>query len=144
MHCDGQRMKRLVPGTSALRRSTHETRQTQQRETRETTNGAVMRGWRNKTGNLIEFVWFKTTYRRPQFTGTCVKTRGVRLHRIRDLKQYYFNSNHSANLSFMGNGEWGVRAGGLQDTHHRQPCTPLLQLSRTGRALLKEETDRSR
>ena len=28
----------------------------------------------------------------PQFTGTCVRHGGVRFHRIRDLKQYHFDS----------------------------------------------------
>ena len=51
-----------------------------------------MRGWRNTVGRLIEFVWPKKACCRPWFTGTCVKTRGVRFHRIRDSKQYYFNS----------------------------------------------------
>ena len=31
-------------------------------------------------------------YHRPNFTGVCVKSRGVWFHRIRDLKQYNFNS----------------------------------------------------
>ena len=29
---------------------------------------------------------------RPQYTGICVNNRGVRFYRIRDFKQYYFNS----------------------------------------------------
>ena len=28
------------------------------------------------------------TYHEPQLTGICVKSRGVRFHRIRDLKRY--------------------------------------------------------
>ena len=34
----------------------------------------------------------KKTYHGPQFTGTSVKSRGVRFHRIRDFKQYHFDS----------------------------------------------------
>ena len=49
-------------------------------------------GWRNTVGNLIEFAWLKKTYHGPQFTGICVKNRGVRFHRVRDFQQYYFNS----------------------------------------------------
>ena len=52
---------------------------------------ASLRGWRNTVGNLIEIFWLKNAYDGPQFTGTCVKHRGVRFHRIRDFKQYYFN-----------------------------------------------------
>ena len=51
-----------------------------------------LRGWRNTIGNLIEFFWLKKQHRGPQFTGICVKDRGVRFHRFRDLKQYDFNS----------------------------------------------------
>ena len=50
------------------------------------------RGWRNTVGNLIDIFWLNKTYHGPQFTGICVKRRGVRFHRIRDFKQYYFNS----------------------------------------------------
>ena len=52
----------------------------------------LLRGWQNTVGNLIEIFWLKNNYRGPQFNGTRVKHRGVRFHRIRDLKQYYFNS----------------------------------------------------
>ena len=52
-----------------------------------------MRGWRNTVGSLIEiFLADKQNYRRPRFTDMRVKKRGVRFHRIRDLRQYYFNS----------------------------------------------------
>ena len=51
---------------------------------------SLMRGWRNTVGNLIEFVWLKQAYRRPHAIGTGVKHRGVRFHRIRDVKQYYY------------------------------------------------------
>ena len=40
----------------------------------------------------IEISWLKKTNHRPHFTGTCVNTRGVWFHRIRNFKQYYFNS----------------------------------------------------
>ena len=52
----------------------------------------IVRGWRNTVGNLIELFWLKQTYHGPQFTCICVKNRWVRFHRIRDFKQYYFNS----------------------------------------------------
>ena len=52
-----------------------------------------VRGWRDTVGN-IELVQLKKTYHRLQVTGTCVNNQGVRFHRIRDLKQYYFNSNY--------------------------------------------------
>ena len=48
--------------------------------------------WRNTVGNLIEFVWLKKAYHSPQFTGICGENRGVRFHRIRDVKQCLFNS----------------------------------------------------
>ena len=50
----------------------------------------VLGGWHNTVGNLIAFVWLKKTCHGPQ-TGTCVKHRGVRFHRIRDFKQYGFS-----------------------------------------------------
>ena len=49
-------------------------------------------GWRNTVGDLIESFGTPTTHRGPQFTGMIVKHRGVWFHRIRDFKQYYFNS----------------------------------------------------
>ena len=53
----------------------------------------LLRGWRNTVGNLIEICWgSKKAYRRPCVIGICVKNRGVRFHRIRDFKQYYFSS----------------------------------------------------
>ena len=52
----------------------------------------LLRGWRNTAGNLIEFFLLKHTYHRPQFIVICVSNGGVRFHRIRDFKQYYFNS----------------------------------------------------
>ena len=51
---------------------------------------ARMRGWRNTVGSLIESAWLKKTYRGPQSTGMCIKTRGVQFHRVRDFKRYYF------------------------------------------------------
>ena len=36
--------------------------------------------------------YYHRYYHRPQFTGTCVKHRGVQFHRIRDFGQYNFNS----------------------------------------------------
>ena len=51
-----------------------------------------MRGWRHTVGSLIDICWFKQTYQGAQFTGIRVKRRGVLFHRIRDLKQYLFNS----------------------------------------------------
>ena len=36
--------------------------------------------------------WVKKTYHGPQCTSICVNNRGVRFHRIRDVKHYYFNS----------------------------------------------------
>ena len=53
---------------------------------------ASTRGWRNTVGNLIEISWPKINNKRHHVTGICVKDRGVQFHRIRDLKQYYFNS----------------------------------------------------
>ena len=38
--------------------------------------------------DLIEMSWLKDNNRQDRFTGVCAKTRGVRFHRIRDLKQY--------------------------------------------------------
>ena len=52
----------------------------------------LSRGWQNTVGNLIEFVWLKEPNHGPRFTGTCVKHKGVRFHRVRDFKQSYFNS----------------------------------------------------
>ena len=52
----------------------------------------ILRGWRNTVGNLIEIGWLEKACHGPQFTGTCVKHRGVRFRRIRDFKQYCFNS----------------------------------------------------
>ena len=41
-------------------------------------------------GDLIEFVWLKQACHGPQLIeGTCVKNRGVQLHRIRDVKQHW-------------------------------------------------------
>ena len=37
-------------------------------------------------------VWAQKTYHRPHFAGKCVKKRGVRFHRTRDFKHYYFDS----------------------------------------------------
>ena len=51
-----------------------------------------MKGWRNAVGNLIECLRLRKTYQGPLFTGACVKHSGVRFYRIRDFKQYYFNS----------------------------------------------------
>ena len=51
-----------------------------------------LRGRRNTVGNLIEICWLKKAFHGPQFTGTCVKHRGVRFHRVRDVKQHYFSS----------------------------------------------------
>ena len=59
-----------------------------------------LRGWRNMVGNLIEFFWNRKTYHRPHFTGMSVKSRGVRFHRIRDFKRYYFQQ-YSANISLL-------------------------------------------
>ena len=58
-----------------------------------------LRGLPNMVGNLIEIVWLKKAYREPQFTGICEKNRGVRFHRIRDVKQYYFSSSSSSSSS---------------------------------------------
>ena len=51
------------------------------------------------TESLAEYGWephrdllAQQMYRRPPFTGICVKHRGVWFHRIRDFKHYYFNS----------------------------------------------------
>ena len=52
----------------------------------------TVRGWQNTVGNLIELFWLKNKYYGPQFTGACVQNSGLRFHRIRDFKQYYFNS----------------------------------------------------
>ena len=48
---------------------------------------------------LVEYSWRphqvfvdQQTYRGPQFTDLCVNSTSVRFHRIRDFKQYYFNS----------------------------------------------------
>ena len=49
------------------------------------------RGWRNTVGGL-ESVWLKKAYDGPQFADRCINNKGVRFHRIRDFKQYYFNS----------------------------------------------------
>ena len=51
-------------------------------------------GWRNTVGDLIEFFLGQ----RQPITGLnvlvyyCMKNRGVRIHRMRNFKQYYFNS----------------------------------------------------
>ena len=42
--------------------------------------------------SLIEICGLKKTYHGPQYAGLCVKNRGAWFHRIRDIKQYYFNS----------------------------------------------------
>ena len=51
-----------------------------------------VRGWWNTVGNVIEIIWLKQTYHGLEFTGICVNNRRVRFHRIRDFKQYCFNS----------------------------------------------------
>ena len=51
-----------------------------------------LRGWRNTVRNFIESCWLKNACHGPQFTGICVTQRGGWFHRIRDFKQYYFNS----------------------------------------------------
>ena len=38
---------------------------------------SFMRGWRKMAGSLIEICWLEKACRRPQFTGICVKNRGV-------------------------------------------------------------------
>ena len=54
---------------------------------------AIRRGWRNTVGNLIETFWLKEACRGPQSTDIrCVKHGGVRFHRIRDFKQFHFDS----------------------------------------------------
>ena len=53
---------------------------------------AALRGWWSTVGSPVEILWLKKTYHGPQFTDICVKHRGVRFHRVRDFKQYYFNS----------------------------------------------------
>ena len=63
---------------------------------------ASLRGWRSTVGNLIELLWLINTHHRPQLTGTCLKRRGVRFHRIRDLKQYNFNSIPPTSQSWVG------------------------------------------
>ena len=45
-----------------------------------------------------DFLGSKTTMAGLSLLDVCVKCRGVRFHRIRDFKQYHFNSN-SANIS---------------------------------------------
>ena len=47
----------------------------------------ALRGWRNSVGSLVEICWLKEAHHGPQFTGTRVNNRGVRLHRIRDFEQ---------------------------------------------------------
>ena len=50
-----------------------------------------MSGWRNTVGNLIEISWLQTNdIHRLHFTYRCVNNRGVRFHRTRDFKRYYF------------------------------------------------------
>ena len=46
----------------------------------------------NTVRKLIEMFWLKKAYVGPQRTGIRVKHRGVRFHRIRDLRQYYVSS----------------------------------------------------
>ena len=41
---------------------------------------------------MIIIIVVITTYHGPQFTGMCVRHRGVEFQRIRDFKQYYSNS----------------------------------------------------
>ena len=52
----------------------------------------ILRGWRNTTVANHRNCLAQTKYHGPPFTDMCVKNRGVRFHRIRDFKQYYFNS----------------------------------------------------
>ena len=54
--------------------------------------GIQMRSWRNTVGRLIDVCWLKKSYRGTQFDGIWVNNGGVRFHRIRDFKQYNFNS----------------------------------------------------
>ena len=44
-------------------------------------------GWRNPVGSLIEIAWLKIQHSGPQFTGICLKNRGVRFRRIRGLNR---------------------------------------------------------
>ena len=60
---------------------------------------SLMRGWRNTVGSLMELFWLKKAYHGPQFAGICVKNRGVRFHRIRDVKEYYFSIPPTSPLS---------------------------------------------
>ena len=51
--------------------------------------GRAGRAWAPFLETLAEY---EKAYHGPQFTGICVKHRGVRFRRTRDFKQYYFNS----------------------------------------------------
>ena len=53
----------------------------------------LLRGLRNTVGNLIEMFWLKQAFHGPRFIGIRVNNRVVLFHRIRDFKQYYFNSS---------------------------------------------------
>ena len=62
-----------------------------------------MRCLQNTVGNLIEICWPKKAYHRPQLTGICMNNRGVRFHRVRDFKQYCFNSIPPTSQFIRGN-----------------------------------------
>ena len=50
------------------------------------------RGRRSTVGNLIEMFWLEQKLSRLFVTGLCGKFGGVRFYRIREFKQYDFNS----------------------------------------------------
>ena len=55
----------------------------------------LLRGRRNRVGILIELSGLQKAYRRPQFTGTRMKNRGVPFHRIREVLAQQCSANFS-------------------------------------------------